>query len=235
MKNFISTTLLIFIFIVSGFSQKAALISITCNEDLDQGQGGAWAELLGDPAYNLSDVLNEYEKLINEKILPEFPFEFISKEEVTEAEGYESLAEIATLGSYPNTLAPEGYVPIYVSWLVNDTKAINKSFDHLPDDVDAVLVASLYFEMYKDVGAMGIGLYKAKAYAHMKMYDREGNKIFKIHETSSSKKGTSGALGKIMNPEKIMPLLVQASEDLFRDMEKSLPKKIKKLSKKMDK
>jgi S-adenosylmethionine synthetase len=71
-----------------------------------------------------------------------------------------------------------------------------------------------------------------RAFARIALYDKTGKKVFAISEGENSKK-TSVMVGGIpvMKTEKILPMCESALQQLMKDLEKRLPKVIKKADK----
>lgn len=72
--------------------------------------------------------------------------------------------------------------------LADDEKAILKSFELFPS-VDGVMIANIDFNLYDAIGFGGISSKKGYAYVNIKIFDKQGKRIFKLKERASSSDG----------------------------------------------
>jgi len=78
------------------------------------------------------------------------------------------------------------------------------------------------------MGSAGIS-----AYADIRLWTKDSNKVFRINEYATSKKSVGMVAGvPIIKLEKILPMCEDASERIVKDLNKKLPKIVKKVSKK---
>lgn len=226
--------------------KKCAIISVFGNKNLsdDPLDTKLYEALLKDSTFDISGTVNEYETLIQKEFVPQFPFPFKDKSEIVNNEEYKSLDSLTYYKTYSlltvgeewaqwadQLVAADGYLKIS-SW--GDTRVIKKAFEVFPD-VDAVLIAYIDFNLYDAAGAMGISNKKVYAYANIRLYNSEAKRIFKLKDRSSSKKGVAAVGGFVFTPDKIKPLIFDAAEKLFVDMQAKMPKKLAKMAKKIDK
>ena len=234
-KHFFSTMMLIFISI-SIFAQinKAAVISIWGNKDLTgkPDETKFYIEREDNNAMDIRHLADEFEKKLFDEILPKFSFPFLTKEEVVGVEGYKDIEELSTYKVGLHDVHPaEGYVPLAFFALpgLQDDKAIVKSFENLPDDVDGVMIA------YLDIGITNpdeTGTYLVKhvqGKCYIKIYDRNAKQIFKFKTVGKqSKENVEYKNGVIKNAYGLPLMIEDAYNDLFLKVEKGLPKKIEK-------
>lgn len=217
---------------------KAALISVFGDRNLSDNPMDTkiYEILMKDSSFNLAPIVNNFDKTIRDKFLPQFPFPFLSKEEVVGATGYGDLQELTKWGqSSWYTTAAEGYIPIAAYGIADDTEAIVKSFEVVQQGVNGVMVAYVNFNIY-DAGGVGpMARKKVYAYVNLKIFDNEGKRIFKLKERASSDKGVIAVGGIITDIDKVMPMIESAASNLLDDMEKKLPKSLNKMAKKMSK
>jgi len=230
----------------NGQIQKAAIISIYGNKNLSDSplETKLYEALLKDSSFDISGTVFEFEKTLDEKLIPEFPFPFKEKDEVVSSEGYQNLEprwdmnekeDDTELEKFLETLVPaEGYKNIASYGIVTDKKTIKKTFELFPD-VDAVMIAYLDYGIYASGGVGPLSKKKVNAYVNIKMYNKDGKRIFKLKESSSSKSGVTAVAGFVTDPEKLKPMIAEASEQLLIDMQKKFPKSMKKLTKKLAK
>jgi len=240
--------LVVFINTANAQLKKVALISVYGNRALsDNPLDKVMNEkLLNDTSFNLAPFVESFCGIINDDLLKEFPFPFVPKEEVINAPGYKELAKFTgstasgttidlTEGKVPLYNVAAGYIPIASFGIVDDVKAIKKAFEILPDDVDGVMIAYLSFQLVDQAGAFGITIKKVQAYANIKIFNREGKRIFKLKDWESSKGGITAIGGFVMETKKLMPHIKDASDNLFVSMKKKMVKSLAKLAKKIAK
>jgi hypothetical protein len=98
---------------------------------------------------------------------------------------------------------------------------------------DGVMKVYIDFTLVK-WGFGGMGIVKMKAHANVALFNKDGDKVFSIKEDAESK--TTGALVAnvpVMTPETIMPMCESAMDKLMIDLQKDLPKMIKKTEAKL--
>ncbi len=224
--------------------KKAAIISIYGDKNLSDNplETKLYEALLEDDSFDLTPTVVEFEKMIEENVVPKFSFPFLSKDEVISNQEYidmdsrymENVDEDSSkLQKFFQSLVPaEGYKSLASFGIVNDKKAILKAFEIFPD-VDAVLIAFIDYRLYEGVGAFGMSKMKVNANANIKLFNKEGKRIFKLKESESSKKGVLGVAGIIPEPEKLKPVIADATKQLFANLEKKIAKSMKKMAKKL--
>jgi hypothetical protein len=228
--------------------KKCAVISVFGNRNLSDNplDTKLYEAVLKDSSFDISGTVAQFEAVIQKEFLHQFPFEFKNKTEVVNAPGYIAMDSMvayktyiyeeggrASSFSWANPFIPaDGYINI-LPWL-GDTKAIKKAFEVFPD-VDAVMVAYIDFNIYDAVGFGGISSKKVYAYANMKIFNSDGKRIFKLKERASSKKGVTALGGIVLDPKKLTPMVFDSAEQLFGEMRASMPKKLAKMAKKIDK
>ena len=73
-----------------------------------------------------------------------------------------------------------------------------------------------------------------RAFVRIKLWNKDGKKVFSINEYGTSKKSVGIVAGiPIMKAEKLLPLCESASEKLVADLSKRLKKVAKKAAKKL--
>jgi len=219
--------------------KKAAVISVFGDKNLsdDPLDTKLYEAIMKDSSFNITKIVYKFDETLQTNFLKEFPFPFMPKEEVVNAPGYKELSDLSRFKEGNFYITPgEGYVGIAAfGALMQDDKAIKKSFELLPQDVEGVMVAYINFNMYE---AGGIGPYakqKVRANVNLKIFNREGKRIFKLKEAESSNGGVSSLGGIVLDIKKVMPLIEEASDNLFVAMQKKLNKKLKSMAKKIDK
>ena len=248
-----SILLLLFAFLVLSSNaqiNKGALISVFGNRNLsdDPMDTKLYQALLKDSSFDISGTVNQFEALIQTEFINKFTFGFKPKNEIVTNEGYLALDSIVTYKSHiwetnetmktfswTNPLVPaDGYINIAALGIVTDKRAIKKAFEIFPD-VDVVMIAYIDFNLYDAVGFGGISSKKVYSYANVKLFNSEGKRIFKLKERASSSKGVTALGGFVLDPDKLKPMIFDASEQLFADMKSKMGKSLAKMAKKIDK
>ncbi|MEO7990565.1 MAG: hypothetical protein ABI663_13550 [Chryseolinea sp.] len=217
---------------------KAALISVFGDRNLSDNplDTKIYEAIMKDTAFNLTPIVNKFDKTIREKFLPQFPFPFLAKDEVVKAQGYAELKELTRWAkdNWYSTPA-DSYVPIAAFGVADDTDAIKKSFEVVQQGVDGVMIAYVSFNIY-DAGGFGpMAKKKVYAYVNLKIFNKEGKRIFKLKERASSDEGVLAVGGIITDFGKLKPMIASAADNLLKDMEDKLAKSLAKMTKQMDK
>jgi hypothetical protein len=101
-------------------------------------------------------------------------------------------------------------------------------------DVDGVMFVYLHFQFEPKVNIGGMGNAGMRAFINIDLFNKEAKKVFKMEEYATSKKSVPLINGTpIMTYDKVLPLCTNASERLLEDLEKNLPKLVKKVDKKL--
>lgn len=217
---------------------KGAVISIFGDRNLSDNPMDTkiYEALMKDSSFNLAPIVNKFDVTIREKFLPQFPFPFISKDEVVNAEGYTDLKQLTTWAENSwQTTPADKYVSIAAFGIVDDTKAIKQSFEVIQNGVDGVMIAYINFNIYSAGGIGPLAKKKVYAYVNLKIFNKEGKRIFKLKERASSDEGVLSVAGIITDLDKVMPMIESASNNLLKDMEDKLAKSLAKMTKQMDK
>jgi hypothetical protein len=102
------------------------------------------------------------------------------------------------------------------------------------NEVDGVMFVYMSYGYEPKVNIGGMGNAGIRAYMHMDLFNKEAKKVFKLDEYATSKKGVPMINGvPIMSSAKVLPLCANATQELLKDMNKDLPKLVKKVNKKL--
>lgn len=173
------------------------------------GLAAAIASLSDDPNFNLKPVLDNFYKTFTEECAQSFPFELMAKEDVVNRAEY---------------LAYEGRF--------NEDKDgdRNKLFQRY-FTADGVMFVSMGYDFVKKAVPFTAGV---RAFVHIKLWNKEGKRVFTINEYGASKKSVGIVAGiTIMKPEKLLPLCESASAQLVSDLAKKIKKMANKAAKKL--
>ncbi|MFQ3575862.1 MAG: hypothetical protein SNJ77_05440 [Cytophagales bacterium] len=138
---------------------KATIISIWGDKQVIGGGLGyqlVLEKLAKDSSFSLIESLNKFEKKLNKNLFSEFPFPFTPKQEVVGIQDYVQLAR-----NNPNSLINLYLVAANEYHIISstDNDKIKKAFE-IYKDVEAVAICFLNFEIFDDIGAMGISSQK---------------------------------------------------------------------------
>lgn len=224
--------------------KKVALTSFWVSKHIGFEQIGGNASLVAaiaslseDPNFNLQPVLDNFYKTFTEDYSENFPFELMSEEDVIKRPEYiayegrfneDKDADRSKL--FQRYLTPEGYKPLVES-LFKGEKSNQMQMIKMFNDVDGVMFVSMGYEFVKKTAPFTAGV---RAFVRIKLWNKEGKKVFAINEYGISKKSV-GIVGGIplMKPEKLLPLCESASEKLVSDLSKKISKVSKKAAKKL--
>ena len=240
-KNILLVCIALFI-MTKGFAQdkKVAVVGFYTDKiisfsDLNIGSEELIASVLklrDNPDFDLTPILEQFHEEFFSTYAKKFPFELLPEEDVTTNPDY-----IAFTPKYDKDedelkrfVVYDGYKYIHEGFMGKDNEvATAKLFS---DKADGVMFVEIHFALQKGFGIGGTATVKMRAYARIALYDKNGKKIFAIKEGENSKK-TSVMVGGIpvMKTEKILPMCESALKQLMKDLEKRLPKIIKKADK----
>ncbi|WP_299273821.1 hypothetical protein [uncultured Psychroserpens sp.] len=225
-----------------GFAQdkKVAVVSFYTDKiigfsELDAGGEELLASVLklrDNPDFDLTPILEQFHTEFFDTYAKKFPFELLPEDEVTKNQAYidfkpkyeKDAEELKRYVVYP------GYKYIYDGFAGKDNEvATAKMFS---DKANGVMFVEIHFDLTKGFGIGGTATVKMRANARITMYDKSGKKLFVINEGANSKKTSVMVKGiPVMSTKKILPMCESALERLMKDLNKRLPKIIKKAKK----
>lgn len=190
------------------------------------------SKLAQDSAFDLTGIVNDFHKELYTNFSKSFPFEMYPEEEVLNNEAFIALGEESRTGiSDFFSVSPEGYY-----YIPETGKLKDELVNIFGDKVDGIMFADLEYQLYKKAQVLGFGTAAVSAYVRIRIFDKEGKKIFKLRVYQTSDKTIKFALGGVaMEPEEILPLCAEATDKAFGRMAEKLPKSIKKMNKKTSK
>jgi hypothetical protein len=224
--------------IASAQINKCALISVFGDRNLSDNplDTKIYESLMKDSSFNLTPIVNKFDQTIRESFLPQFPFPFLAKEEVVKSAGYYDLRALTKWAKDSwSTTSADLYIPIAAFGIADDTEAIKKSFEVVQQGVDGVMIAYINFNIYNAGGFGPMAKSKVYAYVNLKIFNKDGKRIFKVKERASSDMGVLAVGGIITDTKKVMPMIESAANNLMKDMNTVLPKALAKMTKAMDK
>ncbi|HZX57089.1 MAG TPA: hypothetical protein VFE54_00120 [Mucilaginibacter sp.] len=235
--------LFIFLLFVSIFStaysqdKKVAVVTFYADKKIGMdefglGQASDLLKLENDPNFNLAPLLANFHTQFFDDYAKSFPFQLVPEADVTNFAAYKAYVPDGRPASETDRLytAIDGYKVINYGWGLDNAKNLSKMFQQY----DGVMFVFISFDFAKGFAIGGVGTVKVKAYANIVLYNKEGNKVFNIREGSTSKKtGVMAAGVPVMQPEKVLPMCESALTELMGDLQKKLPKIIKKADAKL--
>ena len=230
----------------NGYSQnkKVAVTTFWVSKHIgfdELGGGAGLAAAIGtlsdDPNFNLQPVLDNFYNIFINEYSKNFPFDLMPEDDVLQREeyvNYESRwneTKDADRGKlFQRYLTPKGYKPMIETLFKgknNNTMRMLEIFD----DADGVMFVSMGYDFVKKTVPFTAGV---RAFVRIKLWNKEGKKVFAINEYGTSKKSVAIVAGiPIMKTDKLLPLCESASEKLVADLAKRIGKVSKKAAKKL--
>lgn len=228
--------------VAKGFSQdkKVAVVSFYTDKiigfsDLGIGSEELLASVLklrDNPDFDLTPILKKFHDAFFNDYSGKFPFELLPEADVTTNQEYIDFKpkyekDEEELKRY---VVYDGYKYIYDGFAGKANEvATAKMFS---DKANGVMFIEIHFSLVKGFGVGGTATVKMRASTRITMYDNNGKKVLLINESANSKKTTMMVGGiPVMKTEKILPMCESALERLMKDLDKRLPKIIKKAKK----
>ncbi len=240
MKKLTLTSLFIVLFL-AGFAQveKVILISFWADRQMDPGDFGSGltasiATLTEDEDFNTQKYVDDFYKIFTENYQEKFPFEMMDESLILEAEGYENILDDVTLRYPENRISTvNNFQPIIYQTIIRNKSAIPKAFEMVPE-ADLVMIVQLGFRLVKKMQIAGFGTGAIYAYTYISGVGKDGKLYLKINEGAQSDNTFKFALGgAVFDTKEIQALCDEAVKNLFSEMEDILPKRIKKMEKKL--
>ncbi len=237
MKKSLFIVSLLLIYSVT-FSQldKVAVVTINASKYIDASEFGtitaAMAVLSDDPKFDLTEIVAKFRNQLFDDFSKDFTFELIDEKIVTGNQDYGNYG-VLTNTSITNFyhLMPEGY-----QYLVNDKKNKAKMSELFGDVAEGFMFAEIGYSLEKKIELAGFGIAYVRSWVMLRIFNKEGKKIFDLRVYAKSTGTFKFALGgAVLKAEEILPLCEEATDNAFIKMKKKLPKSIKKMDKKLKK
>ncbi|MDO3641335.1 hypothetical protein [Mucilaginibacter sp. L3T2-6] len=238
MNKYLFSCLLLLI-MTGAFAQqkKVAVVTFYVDKKVDLSAFGleTAADLLKleqDPNFNMEPPLSHFHQEFFDNYAKNFPFALVPETEVTGNPAYQALAieDEPYANKEVRYAATPGYKVIDYNWGTKNEKNLLALFKQY----DGIMFVYLSFKMEKGFAINGNGTTKMRAYTHIVLLNRDDQKVFNINESATSKT-TGVVVGNlpIMKPEKILPMCESALAELMEDLQKRIPKLIKKADAKL--
>ena len=248
MKRIITLALICMTVSALNAQKKVAVVTFFADKNIDfSGLDGnaalaaSMASLSNDPNFDLKPILQSFHKAFFEDLKKDFPFELVDEGTVINNELYKSFENFGTdaadesKGILQHSIVIDGYKPlIEVSKMSADKFRSELQMLEIFKDVDGVMFVKLDYAFIQKMAVGGNGTAGINAFVRMKLWNREGDKVFAKNESASSKKSVPMVKGiPVTSPEKILPLCKSANERLIEDLKKKMSKLVSKVDKKL--
>ena len=249
-----TTTIFAFIFFIcfayEGFCQKkkVAVVTFYVNKEIDASQMGSGAQLMksiatlaDDPSFDLTPVLGNFHDVFFNEYSKSFPFDLLPEESVTgkaEYKSYESkfkeTKDKDRAKWRQGYITSKGYKPLSNVGLKKENRNSTKMLEMFGKEADGVMFVFLSYQFVPKMAVGGMGSAGIKGYVNIKLFNKEGKKVFGINEGGMSTESVAMVKGiPIMKKEKIQPMCESASNKIIKDLTKKLPKIAKKAAAKL--
>ena len=227
------------VFLANSQVNKVAVIAISVNDGL-RTEGfedvaiNTMSDLYMGQDFNITEELEAFKIYLYAELAKEFPFEFIDEATIINNEKFvafkDSYAETAA-AKLSKRITYEGY-----SNYLGLYKKLTGQLSEIFPEADAFMVVELNFTVAAKTMIGGNGAAGGKAKATISLYHKSGKRIMYVGAMGISDSSIKVVAGQIVSDRSEIPgTLKEGSEKLYVDMKENLPKKIKKMEKKLSK
>ncbi|MCD4832426.1 MAG: hypothetical protein K8R31_01420 [Bacteroidales bacterium] len=225
------------VFYANSQVNNVAVIAISANEGL-RTEGfedvaiNTMSDLYMGQDFNITEELETFKTYLYTDLAKEFPFELMDEATVINNEKFvafkDSYAESAG-GKISKRLPYEGY-----SHYLGLYKKLTGQLSEIFPEADAFMVVEINFTLAPKTMVGESGAAGGKAKANISLYHKSGKRIMYVGAMGISESSIKVVAGQIVSDRSEIPgTLKEGSEKLYIDMKESLPKKIKKMEKKL--
>jgi hypothetical protein len=225
-------------FVMMAQKKKVAIVTFYVNKYIEPSSDlagsaqllGSIASLSKDPNFNLTSILEKFHTTFMGSYISDFPFELVDEKTVLENEEYKKLRSLDTTSIfYRNCLLSKDYRFLDVSVLYHaDLKKLAAIFP----DVDGFMFVFLSYSIVPKLAFGGLGTAAISAGVTLKLWNKNGDKVFNISEGEFSKETVPLVAGiPVMKVDKILPMCTSATDNILVELKKRLPKIVKKVGK----
>ena len=230
--------------ITNAQKKKVAVVTFYVNKHIGFEQLGGAASLAAgiaslseDPNFDLTSVLGDFHDKFFNEYAQAFPFDLLPEADVVgneQYQAYEARSGETEDGDrdklWQQYLTYEGYKPMR-EFIGKKWRNELRMLEIFGDEVDGVMFVYMDYAFVKKAAGFGAGI---QAYVRMKLWNKEGKKVFSVSEFATSKKTVPLVAGvPVMKAEKLLPLCIDASEKMMADLNKKLKKIAAKSAKKL--
>ena len=179
-----------------------------------------------DTSFNLTPLLKNYHQQFIDDYSKNFLFQIVPEAEVLNNPGYKAYyPQRDNTTEYNYRFIPfPGYQIAYFNGMHNRADLL-KIFSQY----DGIMFVSIYFEFQPGFAINGMGTVKMKATTQIVLVNKNDEVVFRINADETSKK-TGVLVGGIpaVEPSKVLPMCESALDELMKELDKKIPKIIKK-------
>lgn len=235
-----SAFLMLFSFLSFAQDKKVAVVTFYVNKKIDVTEFGAATyvavnKLSDDPSFNMESLLKSFHSDFFDDYSKQFPFQLVPEDQVINNEAYKAFVPVGVASS--GVLDISKFATVIPGYKVLIEKLAGheneKNMVKIFNQADGVMDVSISFKLVK-IGLGGMGVVKVQASANIALFNKNGDKVFSVDEDAKSKGANPMVAGvPVMTTEKILPLCESAMDELKKELEKDMPKMVKKADKKL--
>lgn len=238
-KLFLVLTLALSVLCAEAQMNKVAVVGISANNEintvgfndltLNEIQG-----LFTGTEFNIDEELARFKDYLLNDLAKEFPFEIIDESTIINNEGYIALKDKYQKGliaRITKRTPAEGYAP-----LQGFKKSQLDSLSEMFESANAFMIVRLEYNIGAKTMINGNGKAGGQASVDIELWLPSMKRIMRLGAKGMSDVGFTVIAQQITsNRDKIPQALKEASDELFVEMKANLPKRIKKMNKKLAK
>ncbi|MDO3624693.1 hypothetical protein [Mucilaginibacter sp. BT774] len=241
-KTLILISLIFFLLSSLSFAQdkKVAVVTFYVNKKINVGEFGVTAaiavdKLSDDPNFKMEPLLTKYHTQFFESYSKSFPFQLLPEDQVVNNEAYKAFVPVGVASSgaldiNKFAVVSPGYKVLLEKLAFHQNE---KNMLKIFSQADGVMDVSIAFKLVK-IGFGGMGVVKVEAQSNIALFNKSGDLVFSIDESGRSKGVSPMVAGApVMTSEKILPMCESAMDDLMAELQKDMPKMVKKADKKL--
>lgn len=198
------------------------------------------ASLSNDPNFDIKPIVKKFHDTFFNELAKELPFDLYPEEKVVKTQAYidyksrmGETEDASDPSLFQNYVVADGYKPM-VEVMGKNYKNELKMLEIFGNDVDGVMFVYIDFAFIKKFAVGGTGSAGMKAYVRMKLWNKQGDKVFTVNESANSDKTVAIVAGvPVIKVEKILPLCEDAATQIIADLKKRIPKMAAKVEKKL--
>jgi len=242
MRKFLFTAVILLGMAITGSyaqNKKVAVITFYVSKQIDVSDFGVAAKaaalsLSDEPDFNLTPLIVNFHDQFFSTYSKNFPFDLAPENEVLDKVEYRNYVPLFDpTGNPANQLKyniPYDGYKIIINW----GEAANvKNMLAMFNQYDGVMVVTIGFRLLQ-YGFNNMGVARMMAGANIELYNRDGVRVFSISDNGKSKSVSPMVAGvPVMTSSKVLPMCQDALDHLMTELNKDLPKLIKKANAKL--
>jgi len=233
------------------YGQKVAIVTFYVDKYIDYKKANEGTRstynartLADDPSFDLRPVLQEFYETFKKDFVKDFPFEIIDEQEILESPMYQAYhgldgvedtdsVDIFMENINDRFIAIDGYNVLPSGGNMLRSWRTESHLLKMFPELDGVMFVYMHYQFEPKVAIGGMGNAGMRAFINIDLFNKDAKKVFKMEEYATSKKSVPLIQGTpIMTSDKILPMCENATERLLEDLQKELPKLVKKVDKK---